>query len=349
MRYLKLIVLLLTTNLFGVSSRYIKEKLNHPPSWMVKEIKSVRFKQKGKPTLPTRNDLKHHMHVKIQNGKIRTNCLMKSRNGPFRIKKAQEFLNRINRACQLPNAEFLICLEDDYRGRGESNLPILAYAKLKSEKECFLIPDYAAVTGYFPERTTIDKANRKIQWKNKKNKVFWRGSTTGGGYSKKNWKTHPRSLLVLLSLENPKLIDARFTRLCQGAQNIAEMKKLKGSFVKPEHSLHCKYLIDVDGNTCTFPRLYWILASNSLLIKHNSENVQWFYSAMTPYEHFVPCKRDLSNLKSVIEWAVNNDKKCEEIMKNGMRFAKNHLGLKHTMLYTYLLVRHIARLQKGWL
>jgi len=326
---------------------YLDKGVKNPPKWMVKEIQSAEFKQKGKPKYPGKSVLNRCLYVQIKNGKIKTSTYSKKPQSPFRVRQAVAFLKLLNRNKKLPDLKFVLSLEDGFTQKLDTNLPVLAYAKNINEKKCFLFPDYSGCTGFWPENVKIKKANHRVLWSKKIDKVFWRGSTTGGVFNKDNWRTFPRAILVLMSMKHPNWIDARFTNLCQGAEEVEEMEALKGEFVQPEDSLKYKYLIDVDGNTCTFPRLFWILASNSLLIKHDSPDVQWFYAALEPNVHYLPCKRDLSDLRKVISWARKNDKKCEQMMKNGKKFTETHLQLNHTLLYTYLLLDHISRLQKN--
>ena len=49
-----------------------------------------------------------------------------------------------------------------------------------------------------------------ILWNSKKPALFWRGSQTGGWYTVQNWKSFPRSKLVLLSMVGKTLVDNSF-------------------------------------------------------------------------------------------------------------------------------------------
>jgi len=53
-----------------------------------------------------------------------------------------------------------------------------------------------------------------------------------------------------------------------------------------------KYLLDIDGNTCTWPHCYELLLSNSVMFKQESKDIQWFYRGILPYEHYVPISND---------------------------------------------------------
>ncbi len=64
---------------------------------------------------------------------------------------------------------------------------------------------------------------------------------------------------------------------------------------------------------CTYCGYQWRLLSNSLALKQESDEIQWFYIALKPYEHYIPIKNDMSDLLEIIEWARKNDDKCKKI------------------------------------
>ena len=44
-------------------------------------------------------------------------------------------------------------------------------------------------------------------------------------------------------------------------------------------------------------------------------------SKMKPYKHYVPLKKDFSDLDEIMNWCLKNDKKCKEIAFNSRLFA----------------------------
>ena len=74
-----------------------------------------------------------------------------------------------------------------------------------------------------------------------------------------------------------------------------------------------KYLISVDGNTAAWQRVPWILESGSVLLLMETDIEEWFYKDLIPYKHYVPIKKDFSNLLEQIEWLKANDDKAFEI------------------------------------
>ncbi len=87
-------------------------------------------------------------------------------------------------------------------------------------------------------------------------------------------------------------------------------------------SIKYKYLIDIDGNSCSYSRMAWILNSNSLLMKHTSSYKQWYYDQMQPYVHYLPIAENFSNLTEQYQWAEANSELAQAIAENGRKFAK---------------------------
>lgn len=64
----------------------------------------------------------------------------------------------------------------------------------------------------------------------------------------------------------------------------------------------------------------------TVALKHESNYFQWFDSNLEPYVHFVPVKRDFSDLHEQIIWLKDNDDIAQEIARNGIEFVKRHFS-----------------------
>ena len=83
-----------------------------------------------------------------------------------------------------------------------------------------------------------------------------------------------------------------------------------------EH-LHHKYLISIDGWSSDFWRAPMILKSNSVPIIVESEHTPLYFDSWVPWTHYVPVRKDLSDLVENIMWLHNYDKKAKQIAENG--------------------------------
>ena len=54
-------------------------------------------------------------------------------------------------------------------------------------------------------------------------------------------------------------------------------------------------------------RMPYLLVGDAVVFKHNSQYYEHFYHDLQPMVHYVPYKKDLSDIKNKILWAKNND------------------------------------------
>lgn len=159
---------------------------------------------------------------------------------------------------------------------------------------------------------------KDLNWNCKKNKVVWRGTTTGV------WNAANKRLKLVekFANSNNKQIDVGFNDIIQDA---SLNKHLYECYVKdflPIHEmLKYKYLISIEGNDVA-TNIKWIMASNSLLLMPTPKIDSWFCeNKLIPWQHYVPLDDDFNNLEMQLEWCEKNQSACKEIVIN----ANNHL------------------------
>lgn len=204
----------------------------------------------------------------------------------------------------------------------------------------------------------IEEANRIYNWNSKIEQLFWRGSTTGGEatyqYNIENFDKFSRLKFVILSKLYPEEINARFTNSNFSSDKSGENLKTileilfgkENASVKEVEHLQYKYLVSLDGNSATGTRVPWIMLSNSTLIKQDSNKIEWFYSSLKPYIHYVPIKSDLTNIFEQYQWLKEHDDTIKEISFNGQKFVKNELMPEHIDAHIAIILEEYAKLQK---
>ena len=95
-------------------------------------------------------------------------------------------------------------------------------------------------------------------------------------------------------------------------------------FISLEDQCKYKYMIDIEGHSASFARMEMIMVSGCLPFKHESPYKQYYEAGLEPYVHYVPVKRDFSDLIDQIQWARANDDKAQEIVTNAQKFASNY-------------------------
>ncbi len=193
--------------------------------------------------------------------------------------------------------------------------------------------------------------NSSTPWDKKINKVIWRGSFTDVGktfhHADFSLDASIRLKLCQLSQKHSEWLDAAFTNAKPAhLLKLLEIGQTLKPFLNKRELLKCKYLPVLDGHMCTYPGYQWSLLSNSIALKQESDQVQWFYRALQPYVHYIPIRQDLSDFVEKVEWAKKNDEKMKKIAENATKFAQNNLLLADNYLYLYLLFNAYAGYQK---
>lgn len=339
-------------------------KLNAPtPKWMEEQIeKDFSPFDQVTPSMVevTFEKVKEHfLHYRIIG-----NCLYKRLGGNGRISsKDTEFekaLKTLLIYAKLPDVEFIYCpmdglpekyMAEDFYLVGDAKLqaPIFAKARLKSAPYIILLPDQFSLSEKWFEDSK-EVLENDIEWEEKQEIALWRGGFTdigvpNGTVLPENYSTLPRYLICKLDSE---LIDAKLP--WAGSVEFDQIIRNDGVWghiaTKKQH-LDVKYLPVLDGHMCTYPGYQWRLLSNSVAFKQESEEEQWFYSALKPFVHYVPIKNDMSDLEAKVQWAKIHDSETRAIAKNGREFALHHLMIEDDYYYLYLSLLKYAKVQVG--
>jgi len=86
--------------------------------------------------------------------------------------------------------------------------------------------------------------------------------------------------------------------------------------VSREVMINYKYILDIDGNACTWDATAWKLNSGSVILKTDSEWIQWFYDDYKPWVHYVPVKDDFSDLQEKFAWCETHQDECIDMIAN---------------------------------
>jgi hypothetical protein len=119
------------------------------------------------------------------------------------------------------------------------------------------------------------------------------------------------------SISRPFFKDGRLTRLEVPGNVVGTRLTLK------EQSKY-KYIIHIEGHVQAF-RLAAELATKSVILKVECEYRLWFENKLVPWKHYVPV-RDVADLKSKLQWCLQNDAKCVAIATAAREFYERELG-----------------------
>jgi len=204
---------------------------------------------------------------------------------------------------------------------------------------------------FFPRSRKVDEDYSHTLWEDKISTAVFRGSSTGTGVTV---ETNPRLKIAQMSNDSPfdengiPYLDAGITswnvrpRKIKGEkylQNI-DIKKLQIKLTNKlsliEQSKY-KYLVNIDGHVSSF-RLSSELSMGCCILLVESNYKLWFSDFLEPYVHYIPVKKDLSDLMEKIKWCKDNDNKCKEIVENCKKFYKKYLQKEGILDYLQKLL-----------
>ncbi|KAL0274123.1 UNVERIFIED_CONTAM: hypothetical protein PYX00_006622 [Menopon gallinae] len=239
----------------------------------------------------------------------------------------------LTRKVFLPDLEFFVNLGDwPLVKKNQEVLPIFSWCG-SEETIDIIMPTYdlTEATLECMGRVQLDmlsvQGNTGPEWTNKISKGFWRGRDS----------RQERLDLIDLARKHPDMINASLTNFFF----FRDKEKQYGP--KEKHIsffdfFQYKYQINIDGTVAAY-RLPYLLAGNSVVLKQESPYFEHFYKDLLPGIHYVPFKRDLSDLIEKIEWLRDNDEAARNISKQAQDFTRDNLMPKDIFCYYTVLLR----------
>lgn len=168
-----------------------------------------------------------------------------------------------------------------------------------------------------------------IPFAQKDNRLIWRGATTGVFRPWYPGMPYASRYYVAGLRDDPDL-DVGYSEIVQISPDTSDIpvEALRMKLRPPltiEQQLRSKFLLSLEGNDVA-TGLKWMLFSNSTVVMPRPTCETWACEGeLVPYEHYVPVKDDLSDLRQVHDWCLANLGACEEIAQNGKRFIARFL------------------------
>jgi len=188
-------------------------------------------------------------------------------------------------------------------------------------------------------------------WNKKIPTAIFRGATTDCGYDE---KTSSRYMIHQISKEWKKNnrynkendidkeqfldIDAGITKIWSDDIKLEnktinypkQIEPVKG--IEFKNMSKYKYIINIDGSVTAF-RLTAELAYMSVILKVDSEYNIWYSKLLKPWIHYIPIKKDLSDLAEKITWCKMNDSQACKIAQNANEFYIKYINKEFVMDY----------------
>ncbi|XP_068121358.1 protein O-glucosyltransferase 2 [Hyperolius riggenbachi] len=250
------------------------------------------------------------------------------------------FLLSLTNKVKIPDVEFFVNLGDWplEKRKAPPIHPIFSWCGSTDTKD-IVMPTYDLTDSVLETmgRVSLDmmsvQGNTGPKWEDKNSTAFWRGRDS----------CKERLELVKMSRKQPDIIDAAFTHFFFFKHD----ESLYGPIVQPVSFFDFfkyKYQILIDGTVAAY-RMPYLLAGNSVILKQESIYYEHFYNQLQPWKHYIPFKRDLSDLLEKIQWVKDHDAEAKKIALMGQEFARNNLMGENIFCYYFKLFNAYAKLQ----
>ncbi|MFY0635269.1 MAG: glycosyltransferase [Vannielia sp.] len=190
------------------------------------------------------------------------------------------------------------------------------------------LPDYYFFRdrGYAAFRETA--AESAQPWDARSSEIIWRGGPNGLGLPAVDpaMTGHPAVVQRVAMAQRCKgtRVDFKFVAAaCPGDEAIYARAGLMGAKVAAASWGGRRYAIDIDGYSNAWDNFFHRLLLGCCVLKVASHfgYRQWYYDRLTPGEHYVSIRSDLSDLEEKVDWVLANPDEARDIAQAGQRVA----------------------------
>jgi hypothetical protein len=226
---------------------------------------------------------------------------------------------------------------------------ILSFGAKNNNTKSVLIPDMYQMNNYVDSIPSTYN-DKYVNFTDKINKIIFCGASSGSidikyndrintciWSNKNSWAKEYTNFKITSIVQLSNTILNNYTTL-----NNIPLKNILSNSISIEEQLKYKYILSIDGNTWAWDRPVWIMNSNSLFLKYESENIGWYYEFLKENKHYVSVNRN--NMENKYNFFENNTNQALEIIKNSKKFVKDYCSEEAWTFYFKSLLDEISEL-----
>ncbi|MDR3438058.1 glycosyl transferase family 90 [Telmatospirillum sp.] len=219
------------------------------------------------------------------------------------------------------------CVFDIGDGNDAGTYDRVAYSSARPGTKLIVDPYFYFYNSYNALREHV--ASRAKPWKDRRDIVFWRGTTTGRPLwtpapgDPPSWGWLPRLQLCAASRQSRHAdhLDIGVSEIGQlGAPHLQEAVRQAGlqrPGVAKREFLEYRYLVDIDGFSNSWSLVEKLIMGATIFKVQSAGGYrQSFYDKLIPWETHIPVAADCSDLDEKVAWALDNPDDCERIAAN---------------------------------
>ena len=224
---------------------------------------------------------------------------------------------------------------------------ILSFSTSTSDTHNLLIPDLYAMQDY---KGALQRKDT-IAMKDKANKLLFIGVSSGKATFEENRRVALcRYVETLRSASrsthtpvpsNSDWIEAYLSGIVNFSPRASTyLQKFLHAPMTQEEQYGYRHIMVIDGNTACWDRLPWVLASQCVCWKEESNDQCWYYEFLKPWVHYVPFTRE--TLEDTWKKVKNDVALQERLVRAANAFVEDFLRRERHVLYLQTLMDQIT-------
>ena len=217
----------------------------------------------------------------------------------------------------------------------DDSVPVFTTSATQGCNYAFPSPDYASILEAKEDPSdwysTFQQYDNDYPWQSKIRKIVWRGSLSESDpsrvFSSIRWQLCQR----VASQSNLKdFFDVGLTEISPGLRMDVDVSNAGGfkPQIDPDAFQRYTAILDMDGNSWS-SRFDHLLCFNSVVLKVEPEYLDYFHFELRPWKHYIPIKRDLSDLEEIARFIADP---ANDAMMLDVVAAANHWCSEHMLL-----------------
>ena len=220
-------------------------------------------------------------------------------------------------------------------------LPVLSFSADDSLGTSFLVPD-AYFNGFHRRQTlNFDQHCRLLAEAGNRP---WTSGGIGWCGGRSDYPAipegAPRQILMKLAQAHPEAIEAGFFD-GEGIENEPDFLRLPDQVL----NFNYKYFLDLEAYGY-LGELKYLLFSKRLCFWQERPWREWYHEALEPFVHYVPVKRDLSDLVEQHRWLERHPEDYDRIVRNASAFAARQLTTAKALEQIRAVVTRLSAVDK---
>ena len=226
---------------------------------------------------------------------------------------------------------------------------ILSFSTSTSDTHNLLIPDLYAMQDY---KGALQRKDT-VPMKEKANKLLFIGVSSGKATFEENrrvamcryvetLRSASRSLPPHTPVpSNSDWIEAYLSGIVNFSPRASTyLQKFLHNPMTQEEQYGYRHIMVIDGNTACWDRLPWVLASQCVCWKEESNDQCWYYEFLRPWVHYVPFTRE--TLEDTWKKVKNDVALQERLVRAANAFVEDFLRRERHVLYMQTLMDQIV-------